>query len=78
MATPSDAITAARFSLAIDGYEIASFSDLQAIVAEVAPVTYLESNDKEVTYNQRPGRLKPPIVTLKRGEEREHGALGMA
>ena len=59
-------------------YEIDSFSDLHGIVAEVEPVAYLESNDKEVTYNQRPGRHKPPIVTLKRGEEREHGALGVA
>jgi hypothetical protein len=38
MATPTDAITAARFSLVIDGHEIASFSDLQGIVAEVEPV----------------------------------------
>jgi len=63
----TDAITAARFSITIDGYEIASFSDLQGIVAEVEAVPYLESTDKEVVYNQLPGKLKPPQVTLKRG-----------
>lgn len=68
MTTSADAITAARFSIVIDGYEIASFSDLQGIVAEVEPVAYLESNDKEVHYNQLPGKLKPPQVTLKRGK----------
>jgi phage tail-like protein len=68
MTKPADAITAARFSIVIDGYEIASFSDLQGITAEVEPVPYLESNDKEVHYNQLPGKLKPPTVTLKRGK----------
>lgn len=68
MTTSADAITAARFSVVIDGYEIASFSDLQGITAEVEPVAYLESNDQQVKYNQLPGKLKPPTVTLKRGK----------
>ena len=67
MPPPADAITAARFSLVIDGHEIAAFSDLGGIVAEVEPVAYLESNDQQVNYNQLPGKLKPPLVTLKRG-----------
>ena len=68
MTTPVDTITAARFSIVIDGHEIASFSDLLGIVAEVEPVPYLESTDKEVNYNQLPGKLKPPQVVLKRGK----------
>jgi hypothetical protein len=35
MTTPADTFTANRFSLAIDGYEIASFSDLGGVVSEV-------------------------------------------
>ncbi|MFI9509667.1 phage tail protein [Nocardia sp. NPDC052566] len=67
MTMPADAIPAARFSIVVDGHEIASFSDLQGIVAEVEPFAYLEGSDKEVRYNQLPGRLKPPQVVLKRG-----------
>ena len=66
MTTPV-AITAARFSIVIDEHEIASFSDLLGIVAEVEPTAYLESTDKAAFYNQLPGRLKPPQVVLKRG-----------
>ncbi len=40
MPTSSDALTAARFSIVIGGYEIAPFSDPQGIVAEVEPVAY--------------------------------------
>jgi hypothetical protein len=43
---PHDALTAARFSITIDGYEIASFSELQGITTEVEPVDFLESTDK--------------------------------
>lgn len=66
MTRPADAITVARFSIVIDGHEIASFSDLEGIVAEVEPVAYLESNDQQV-HSQLPGKRKPPQVTLKRG-----------
>ena len=36
MSLPMDAITAARFSIVIDGYEIAAFSDLQGIVTKAS------------------------------------------
>jgi phage tail-like protein len=65
---PNDALTAARFSVTIDGYEIASFSELQGITTEVEPVTFLESTDKEVILKQLPGRATPGKVTLKRGK----------
>ena len=66
-AQPSEAGTAARFSITIDGYEIAAFSELAGIVTEAQPVDYLEANDKEVVYKKLPGKTKPPTIILKRG-----------
>ena len=65
---PNDALTAARFSITIDGYEIASFSELAGITTEVEPVDFMESSDKEVIIKKLPGKRKPPHVTLKRGK----------
>ena len=65
---PNDALTAARFSITIDGYEIASFSELQGITTEVVPVDFLESTDKEVIFKKLPGQIKPPTVVLSRGK----------
>jgi phage tail-like protein len=65
---PSDAITAARFSLTIDGVEIAAFSELQGITSEVEPVELMESTDKEVVLKKSIGRIKPATITLKRGK----------
>jgi phage tail-like protein len=65
---PGDAITAARFSIVIDGYQIASFSELIGITTEVEPVELLESTEKEVMLKKLPGKKKPPTLTLKRGK----------
>jgi phage tail-like protein len=65
---PGDAITAARFSIVIDGYQIASFSELVGITTEVEPVELLESTEKEVMMKKLPGKKKPPTLTLKRGK----------
>jgi phage tail-like protein len=65
---PGDAITAARFSIVIDGYQIASFSELIGISTEVEPVELLESTEKEVMLKKLPGKRKPPTLTLKRGK----------
>jgi phage tail-like protein len=65
---PNDALTAARFSITIDGYEIASFSELAGITTEVEPVAFMESSDKEIIFKQLPGRAVPGKVTLKRGK----------
>ena len=70
MTTPADIITANRFSLAVDGNEIASFSDLVAITAEVEAVPHLESSDQTVRYNLTAGNLKPPMIVLKRAMNR--------
>jgi phage tail-like protein len=73
MAT-NDPITAARFSITIDGYEIAAFSELQGITTEVKPVEHLESSDKEVILKKLPGKTEPATVVLKRGKS-DHMAL---
>ena len=65
---PNDALTAARFSITIDGYEIASFSELQGITTEVEAVDFMESSDREIIMKKLPGRSKPGTVVLKRGK----------
>jgi phage tail-like protein len=65
---PNDALTAARFSITIDGYEIASFSELQGITTEVEAVDFMESSDREVIIKKLPGRAKTGQVILKRGK----------
>ena len=64
---PKDVITANRFTITIDGYEIASFQELSGIVAEVEPNEYWEVGENGIQLNKLPGKLKPPTVTLKRG-----------
>jgi len=63
-----EAITAARFSITIDGYEIASFSELQGITTSVEVVDYLSSSDKGLVLKKLPGKRNPPTVVLKRGK----------
>ena len=67
MTQPTSRITANRFSLTVDGDEIASFAELSGIVTEVEPQDYLEQPNMEVMYRKLPVKLKPPTVTLKRG-----------
>ena len=42
--------TAARFSITVDGYEIASFSELQGITTEIKTVEYVEGRDDPVRF----------------------------
>lgn len=65
---PNDALTAARFSLTIDGYEIASFSELSGITTSVEVVDFMESSDTEVILKKLPGKRNPPTLVLKRGK----------
>jgi phage tail-like protein len=67
MTIPSDVITANRFTITIDGYEIATFQELQGITAEVEPPEYWETSETTMTVNKLPGKIKPPTITLKRG-----------
>jgi phage tail-like protein len=66
--TTRDAVTAARFVLTTDGYELASFSELQGITSEVTPTEYMSSADKKAVQRKLPGTAKPPTVVLKRGK----------
>jgi phage tail-like protein len=63
-----DALTAARFSITIDGSEIATFSELTGITTSVDVVDFVESSDKEIVMRKLPGRRQPPTVVLKRGK----------
>ena len=68
MTQPAASITANRFSITIDGYEIATFSELSGIVAEIEPTDYWETTaDSNLTVSKLPGKFKPPTITLKRG-----------
>jgi phage tail-like protein len=58
----ADAITASRFSLTIDGVEIAQFSALVGITSEIEP-----DDLAGVLLKKLPGKRKPPTVTLRRG-----------
>jgi phage tail-like protein len=64
---PGDAVTANRYSITIDGYEIASFSELSGIVSEIEPSDFWETSGDQVQLSKLPGKFKPPSVTLKRG-----------
>ncbi len=66
-AKPSDGITANRFSITVDGYEIASFSELTGIVEEVEASEYWGTSGDGTPVSKLPGKLKPPTITLKRG-----------
>jgi phage tail-like protein len=56
---------AARFAITVDGYEIASFAELQGITTTVTPIDFMRSGDQAVL-TKLPGKT-PPTVTLKRG-----------
>ncbi len=64
---PTDVITANRYSITIDGYEIASFAELSGIVSEIEPADSWETSGDQVQLNKLPGKFKAPTVTLKRG-----------
>jgi phage tail-like protein len=60
----SDDVTAARYSLIVDGSEVATFSEFPGLVSG------LERSQLELTAGRAlklPGKRTPPTVTLKRG-----------
>jgi phage tail-like protein len=63
----SDVVTANRFSITIDGYEIATFQELTGIVSEVDSSEYWETSPDGTSTSKLPGKVKPPEITLKRG-----------
>jgi phage tail-like protein len=72
---PPEALTAARFSLTIDGVEIGQFSELAGITSEVEPVELIESTGDQLFLKRLPGKRKPPAVTLKRGKNKDLGVF---
>jgi phage tail-like protein len=64
---PNDALTAARFSITIDGYEIAAFSELKGISTRVQSVDFRESTDKEIIIKRLPGQPDYSDIILARG-----------
>ena len=60
--TAGDPIAPARFTLTVDGVEIATFSDLVAITSEATPDDLAGTLLKKL-----PGKRKPPTITLRRG-----------
>ena len=64
---PGDALTAARFSISVDGHEIASFAELQGITSGY-DIDFIESSGRRLAV---PGKRPPPTVTLKRGMTRD-------
>jgi phage tail-like protein len=64
----SPAITASRFSITVDGYEIASFSELQGISTEIKTVDFVESGEKGLLQQKMPGNPELAKLTFKRGQ----------
>jgi phage tail-like protein len=67
---PNDALTAARFSITIEGVEIAQFSELVEITSGVDPssLTLVSAPKRGAGARKLPGKRTPPTVTLKRGQ----------
>jgi phage tail-like protein len=69
---PPPVITAARFIIQIDGYQVA-FSELSGIKSEVEPVEYISADAKtgNIVHTKQFGKTKPPTVTLKRAVDND-------
>ena len=66
---PNDAITASRFSITVDGYEIAQFSELSGITTEVDVIDFMENTaNADSVLKKLPGKKKAPTIVLKRGK----------
>ena len=61
------ALQATRYTVSVDGYEIASFNDLSAITVEVTPNANRSVSVDGLVIGKLTATVKPPIVTLKRG-----------
>ncbi len=65
----NDAISASRFSITIDGYEIAQFSELTGITTEVDVIDMHENSQSGGNILRKlPGKRRPPTIVLKRGK----------
>ena len=73
--TPPAAHDAARFSLTVDGVEIAQFSELLELSSGVDPSALAlgPANKRGAGARKLPGKRTPPTVTLRRGETNDLG-----
>jgi phage tail-like protein len=62
----NETITANRFVITLDGFEIATFQELSGITTEVESSAYWEASGENIQLNKLVGKLKPPTITLKR------------
>jgi len=62
-AAPPEDTTAARFSIVVDGHDIATFSELQGISSGY-DIDFIESSGRKLAV---PSKRPPQTVTLKRG-----------
>ena len=62
---PAGDLTASRYTLSTQGSEIGTFNSLQGLSTEVDVTAYLNSADKNATYQSLAGRQKP-LMTLRR------------
>jgi phage tail-like protein len=65
--TTTAPVTASRYALLVDGQEIATFTELAGIVAEVDPTDYWQTSASGPTISKLPGKQKPETIVLKRG-----------
>jgi phage tail-like protein len=67
--TAGPAAAAARFSITIDGVEIASFSELVELFSGIDPSALALGSDQKgrLALKKLPGKRVPPTVTLRRG-----------
>ncbi len=68
MAGPAAPITAARFSLTVDGYEIASFSELQGIKTEIKTTEFVESGERGLIQMNIPANPVLAQLSFKRAQ----------
>ncbi len=69
----AETLTAASFSLTIDGVEIGQFSELIELTSGLDPSTLTLAPDKEGTFGLKklPGKRIPPTVTLRRAMNKD-------
>jgi phage tail-like protein len=69
-------ITAARFSISVDGYEIGSFSELAGISSQVDPVDYVPSGGNDSTLLDRFGARRTQTALKLRRRRSNDPRLG--
>ncbi len=61
MSQPAGVITSNRYALVIDGHEIAVFSELSGIIAEIEPSEYWEASGEAINGPLTASRWRPGL-----------------